>query len=73
MNSVDSRIVSDPQVMLGKPCVRGTRLTVEHILESLAGRRSFDELLEAHHRLTPEDISAALEFAAAEVRRASGF
>jgi uncharacterized protein (DUF433 family) len=62
------RITSDPKVMLGKPCIRGTRITVEHILESLADGRSMEQLLEAHGRLTREDILAALRFATESVR-----
>jgi len=54
--------------MLGKPVVRGTRLTVEHLLEELAGGLTFDELLASHPRLTLDDIHAALAFAAQSVR-----
>lgn len=43
-------ITADPHIMLGKPVVAGTRITVEHILDELGGGRSFDELLEAHPR-----------------------
>lgn len=57
-------IQTDPAVMLGKPVVAGTRLTVELILEKLAAGETFDDLLAAHPRLTREGISAALEFAA---------
>ena len=51
----------DPEIMLGKPCIRGTRITVEHILDSLAAGRTIDDLLMAHGRLTREDVPAALE------------
>jgi uncharacterized protein (DUF433 family) len=61
-------ITCDPAVMLGKPCVAGTRLTVEFILEQLAGRLSVDELLEGFPHLTPDGVRAALRFAAASVR-----
>lgn len=57
-------IVSDPNVMMGKPVIQGTRLTVELILEKLAAGESIDQLLEAHPRLTQEGIQAALAFAA---------
>ncbi len=54
------RITSDAEVMLGKPAIRGTRITVEHILEELAAGMTFDELLAAYPRLEREDIEAAL-------------
>lgn len=61
-------IVSDPGVMMGKPVVAGTRITVEHILDELAGGKTVDELLNAHPRLTRDGISAALAFAAEALR-----
>ena len=64
----DQRIVSDPEVMLGKPCVRGTRLTVQYILDALASGRSIDDLLAGHGKLSLEDVLAALAFAAESVR-----
>jgi len=57
-------IVSDPNVMMGKPVIDGTRITVELILEELAAGTSVDELITGHPALTPEAISAALTFAA---------
>ncbi len=58
-----SLITSDPKVMMGKPVVAGTRITVEHILEELAAGTTVEELLEAHPRLTPEAIYASLAYA----------
>lgn len=66
--AVSDRITTDPEVMLGKPTIRGTRITVEHILEELAGGTGFDELLRAHPRLTRDDLQAAVEFALEAVR-----
>lgn len=57
-------IQSDPAVMMGKPVVAGTRITVEQILGELGAGRSVEELLEAHPRLTREGILAALRFGA---------
>ncbi len=57
-------IVSDPSVMMGKPVVAGTRITVEEILEKLAAGETFEQILAAHPRLTQEAIRAALSFAA---------
>ncbi len=57
-------IVSDPQVMLGKPVVAGTRITVESILEKLAAGESEEQILSAYPRLTRDGIRAALAYAA---------
>lgn len=56
-------VVSDPAVMLGKPVIAGTRITVELILDKLAANESVDQILAAHPRLTKEAIQAALAFA----------
>lgn len=61
-------IQSDPAVMMGKPIVAGTRITVELILEKLAAGETVDEILEAHPRLTRKGILAALRFAARAMR-----
>jgi uncharacterized protein (DUF433 family) len=57
-------IQSDPKVMMGKPVVKGTRITVELILEKIASGESFEQIIEAHPRLTVEAIRAAVAFAA---------
>jgi uncharacterized protein (DUF433 family) len=57
-------IVSDPAIMMGKPVIAGTRITVELILEKLAAGETMEQILEAHPRLTHEGINAALAFAA---------
>ena len=61
-------IVSDPKVMMGKPVIAGTRITVELILEKLAAGESIDQILEAHPRLTREAVWAALAFATEALR-----
>ncbi len=61
-------IISDPAIMMGKPVVAGTRLTVELILEKLAAGETIDELLAAHPRLTRDAIYAAMDFAAKALR-----
>jgi uncharacterized protein (DUF433 family) len=63
MDGTAEWIVSDPKVMMGKPVVVGTRITVELILEKLAAGETAEQLLEAHPRLTREAIRAALAFA----------
>ena len=57
-------IVSDPNVMTGKPVIRGTRITVELILEKLAAGHTEDDILRAHPHITREGVRAALAFAA---------
>ena len=59
-----ARISADPAVMMGKPCIKGTRITVELILRELGAGRSFADLIDAYPRLTEEDLRAALAFAA---------
>jgi uncharacterized protein (DUF433 family) len=61
-------LISDPAVLLGKPVVAGTRITVELILEKLGSGESVEHLLESHPRLTREAILAALRFAAEALR-----
>lgn len=57
-------IQADPKIMMGKPVIAGTRITVELILEKLAAGETIEQLLEAHPRLTQPAIFAALAFAA---------
>jgi uncharacterized protein (DUF433 family) len=64
----EERIVSDPAVLMGKPVVAGTRITVESLLERLAAGETEADLLAAHPRLEPKDIRAALDFAAHALR-----
>lgn len=61
-------IVTNPDLMLGKPVISGTRITVESILEKMAAGESIEQLLEAHPRLTREGVLAALAFAAETMR-----
>ncbi len=61
-------IESNPAVMMGKPVIAGTRITVELVLEKLAAGETTDQLLDAHPRLTREAIQAALSFAADALR-----
>ncbi len=50
------QIISDPQIMMGKPVIAGTRITVEHILEQLAGGRTIQDILDAHPHVTLEEV-----------------
>ena len=56
-------IVSDPKILMGKPVIAGTRITVELVLEKLASGESIDQIVEAHPRLTRQTVLAALGFA----------
>lgn len=58
------QIISDPKIMMGKPIVAGTRITVELILEKLSDGETFEQILQSHPKLTKEGIQAALAFAA---------
>jgi uncharacterized protein (DUF433 family) len=58
------RIEIDPNVMMGKPVIKGTRIKVELILRKLAEGASDDDLLDGYPRLTREDIRAAIAYAA---------
>lgn len=63
------RIAIDPNIRFGKPCVRGTRISVGDILGFLAGGMAEDEILRDFPQLTREDIRACLAYAAERERR----
>jgi len=58
------RITTDPSVCHGKACIKGTRIMVSVILDNLAARVSQAEILQSYPTLTPEDIFAAISYAA---------
>jgi uncharacterized protein (DUF433 family) len=62
------RIASDPAILGGKPVVRGTRISVEVILEWIASGATRDDILRKQPQLTASDIEQALAYAAAAVR-----
>ena len=57
-------IVVDPKILTGKPIIKGTRISVEFILDRTAGGWSLDDILESYPHLTREDVLAAHSFAA---------
>lgn len=61
------RITVNPEVMSGKPCIRGLRVTVANVLRQLANQRSKDEILTSYPYLEAEDIDACLAYAALRV------
>jgi len=63
------RIVCDPEVMIGKPVIKGTRLPVELIVEKLAAGETVPELLDDYPFLKEDDIRAALFYSARSVAR----
>ncbi|HEX5417420.1 MAG TPA: DUF433 domain-containing protein [Chloroflexota bacterium] len=60
---MDSRVMVDPEICSGKPCIRGTRIMVRNILGMFAGGYTVERILEAYPELTREDLQAALEYA----------
>lgn len=68
MQPKNKLISSDPNVLMGKPVISGTRITVELILEKLAAGEEIEQITDAHPRLTSEAIRAALSFAAESLK-----
>ena len=66
------RIVTDPQIMVGKPVVRGTRIPVEHVLGRLAENPDMADLFAAYPELTLEDVKACLHYAQTAVEGKRG-
>jgi len=62
------QIISDPAILGGKPCVKGTRISVEMILEWVASGSSRDDILNAYPHLTATDLNEALQYAAKSVK-----
>lgn len=69
MTKYSDRIVTDPAIMVGKPVVKGTRITVEAVLAHLADSPDLNDLFEAYPRLTLEDVKACLAYAEERVRK----
>ena len=63
-----AKIVSNPKIMMGKPVIAGTRITVELILDKLAAGQSYEDLLRSYPHITMDGIRAALAFAAEALR-----
>ncbi|MBU0567885.1 DUF433 domain-containing protein [bacterium] len=61
-------IQSNPSIMMGKPVITGTRITVENIMEKLAAGETIEQILDAHPQLTEEAIRAAIAFAGEALR-----
>jgi uncharacterized protein (DUF433 family) len=63
MQVFNERIEMNSDIMLGKPVIKGTRVTVQNIVEELGAGYSFQDVMNAHPRLQQEDIHAALQYA----------
>ena len=61
-------IVSEPEIMYGKPCIKGTRIPVDLILDKLAAGQSMEDLLEGYPQLSKADLLACLQYGADAVR-----
>ena len=59
-----TRIISDPAILGGKPCVKGTRISVEFLLELAASGAGRDDILKSYPQLTGADVEEALNYAA---------
>ncbi|MCF7989165.1 MAG: DUF433 domain-containing protein [Thiohalocapsa sp.] len=64
MQDWKARIAVDPEVLVGKPVIKGTRISVELILDRLADGWTQEQIIESYPRVTREDILAAIAFAA---------
>lgn len=69
MENLKERIYIDPRIRSGKPCIRGTRITVYDVLEYMASGMSNDEITSEFPELTDEDLRAVLLFAADREKR----
>jgi len=56
------RVVVDPKILVGKPIIKGTRISVEFILELLSNDWSYEKILEEYPQLKKEDILAAIQY-----------
>lgn len=65
---MEERIIVDPNILVGKPVVRGTRIPVYLILNLLANGKSINDIIEDYPELTTEDIIAAIKYAASHMR-----
>lgn len=63
----NAHIIIDPEILVGKPVVRGTRIPVELVLKRLSQDLNLTTLYEAYPRLTPEDVKACLDYARAAI------
>jgi uncharacterized protein (DUF433 family) len=63
MTDINDRVICDPEIMLGKPVIKGTRIPVYLILDLLATGKTFIQIVDDYPELTTDDIKAAIEYA----------
>ncbi len=68
MLQIHDHIEINPKVLMGKPVIKGTRISVELLLEKLSAGETENDIIEAHPHITKEDIKAALAFAAQSLK-----
>ena len=68
MENLSKHIEINPEIMLGKPIIKGTRITVESILDELASGYTTQQILQAHPHLNEKDILAALQYASSMMK-----
>jgi uncharacterized protein (DUF433 family) len=66
--NIEEYIEVNPKIMMGKPVIKGTRITVEMILEKLSSGETIEYILEGHPHLSKEQVHAALAFAAQSLK-----
>jgi uncharacterized protein (DUF433 family) len=71
--SWEKHIKSDPSIMLGKPVIRGTRITVELILEKLSEGESLTQIMESHPHISKKAIMACLAFASDSIKNETAY
>ena len=71
MKKAGTHIISNPGIMMGKPVIEGTRITVENILERLGAGETIPQILEAYPHLTAESVYTAINFAAQVIKGTS--
>lgn len=64
-----NNIIYDPKILNGKPIIKGTRISVEFILELLASDMTAEEIIKEYPKITKKDILAVLDFAATTIKR----
>lgn len=67
--AAQARVISDPAIMMGKPVIEGTRITVELILTRLGEGRTVDDIVAEYPHLTREQVVAAIDYALSLVRK----
>ncbi|MEQ1604507.1 MAG: DUF433 domain-containing protein [Pyrinomonadaceae bacterium] len=66
---MENLIEINPKIMVGKPVIKGTRITVEHILEKVAAGQSFESIMSEYPHLSHRDIASAVSFALEQVKK----